>query len=109
MTDRLQNLLDWLDNEIARYEKLRGEDCLATFSYHHDNGIVQGLNKARNQVRFMVADNAEKTFKLHWRDGKTEIVKGSGITEAVSAMGYGAGAVAALDGYEEIKEDSDEC
>lgn len=44
-----------------------------------------------------------KTFKLHWLDGKTELIKGNTIASAFTSAGYGAGALRALDWYEEIK------
>ncbi len=47
--------------------------------------------------------NKTKTFKLYWLDGKTEIVKGYNIKDAVSKAGLGAGSIPALDWYEEIK------
>lgn len=39
-------------------------------------------------------------FKLHWLDGKTEIVIGKIISEAFTLAGYGHGAVKALDFFE---------
>lgn len=38
-----------------------------------------------------------KKFRLYWLDGKTEIVEGDDITDAFSKAGYGAGAMRALD------------
>lgn len=43
-----------------------------------------------------------KKFMLHWLDGKTEIAEGDDIASAFSALGYGAGAIKALDYYEPI-------
>lgn len=45
-----------------------------------------------------------KKYKLHWLDNKTEIIKGFDIADAFMRAGYGAGALRALDYYEEIKE-----
>ena len=45
-----------------------------------------------------------KKFKLFWLDGVTEIISGNSIAEAFTNAGYGAGALAALDYYEIIKE-----
>jgi flavin-binding protein dodecin len=45
----------------------------------------------------------KKTFKLHWLTGQSEVVNGYDIADAFSKAGYGAGAVRALDWYEEIK------
>lgn len=44
-----------------------------------------------------------KTFILHWLDGKTEKVIGVTIADAFTRAGYGGGAIAALDYYEEKK------
>lgn len=44
-----------------------------------------------------------KTFILHWLNGKTEEVKGTTIADAFTNAGYGAGALGALDYYEEVK------
>lgn len=43
-----------------------------------------------------------KKFKLHWLGGKTEIVEGLDIADAFRRAGYGAGAIGALDWYEEV-------
>lgn len=45
-----------------------------------------------------------RTFKLHWLDGSIELVYGNTIAEAFTLAGYGGGALAALDYYEEVKE-----
>ena len=45
-----------------------------------------------------------KKYKLHWLGNMTEIVEGSNIADALNKSGYGAGALRALDYYEEIKE-----
>lgn len=44
-----------------------------------------------------------KTFKLFWKGGEVETVTGKNIADALSRAGYGAGALAALDYYEEVK------
>lgn len=43
-----------------------------------------------------------KQFKLHWLDGKIELVEGIDIADAFSKAGYGAGAIRALDYFEEV-------
>jgi len=45
-----------------------------------------------------------KKFRLHWTGGKTEIVQGNTIAEAFTRAGLGAGALRALDWYEEVAE-----
>lgn len=44
-----------------------------------------------------------RKFKLHWLDGKVEEVEGDSISDAFTNAGYGAGAMIALDWWEEIK------
>jgi len=43
------------------------------------------------------------TFKFYWLDGKVEHGHGLNVTDAFSKLGYGAGAMNALDYYEELK------
>lgn len=45
-----------------------------------------------------------KRFRLHWHDGKTEIVEGTSIRNAFINAGYGYGAIQALDYFEEVKK-----
>lgn len=45
-----------------------------------------------------------RTYSFHWRDGKVSTGEGATPEDAFSALGYGAGAVAALDYYEEAVE-----
>ena len=46
-----------------------------------------------------------KTYILHWLDGTTEEIEGNSISDAFTRAGYGAGALRALDYYEEIKDE----
>lgn len=47
----------------------------------------------------------EKTFLLHWIDrDEPQEIKGETIARAFTLAGFGTGAIAALDWYEEIKE-----
>ena len=41
-----------------------------------------------------------KQFRLHWLDGKKEVVEGADIAQAFTLAGYGAGALGALDWWE---------
>lgn len=41
-------------------------------------------------------------FRFHWRDGKTSDGDGKDVADAFTRLGYGAGAVAALDYHEEL-------
>ncbi len=56
----------------------------------------------------MKTDESEKTFTLHWIGGKTEVVKGETIATAMTAAGYGGGAVRALDYYSDGDVTGDE-
>ena len=49
-----------------------------------------------------------KTYRFHWRDGKTEDGHGESVDRAFSALGYGGGAIAALDYYETVDPDAGE-
>lgn len=44
-----------------------------------------------------------KKFRLHWLTGKVEDIEGTDIADAFTHAGYSAGAIHALDWYEEIK------
>ena len=44
-------------------------------------------------------------FRFYWLDGKTEEAHGYDVADAFRRLGYGAGAVKALDYYKEIKEE----
>lgn len=42
-----------------------------------------------------------RTFRLHWHDGSESLVTGPTIAQAMTAAGYGNGALAALDYWRE--------
>lgn len=44
-----------------------------------------------------------KEFLLHWRDGEIDFVTGNNIADAMTKAGYGAGAIKALDFWEEAR------
>jgi len=44
-------------------------------------------------------------FRFHWKGGKPEVGEGNSVADAFRNLGYGGGALAALDHYEEIKEE----
>lgn len=46
-----------------------------------------------------------RQFRFHWISGSTEIGSGPTVVEAFTHLGYGAGAIGALDYYEEIDSD----
>ena len=43
-------------------------------------------------------------YKLHWLDGRTEVIEGYDAVDAFNRAGIGRGALSVLDYYEEIKE-----
>ena len=43
-----------------------------------------------------------KTYKLHWDDGKTEVVKGVNPSDALTHAGHSGSEVCHLTSYEEI-------
>jgi len=47
-----------------------------------------------------------KTFTLYWLTGDKEIVQGYDVADAVRRSGYGGGALAALDFWEEGTSDN---
>lgn len=49
-----------------------------------------------------------RRFELHWLDGKIEIVTGTDIADACSRAGIGAGALPALDYYDELDKKTEE-
>ena len=46
-----------------------------------------------------------KKYKLYWLSAEPQIVEGANIVDAFTKAGYSAGAVRALDWFEEIKEE----
>lgn len=44
-----------------------------------------------------------KRFRFTWKTGETEEAIGTSVAEALSSLGYGAGAVPALESWVEIK------
>jgi len=46
-----------------------------------------------------------KEFIIHWKDKTTDVFKGKDIADAFTRAGYGAGAVRAVDYYEEVKKE----
>jgi len=49
-----------------------------------------------------------KSFILYWLDGKKEQAEGNTIADAFTRAGYGAGAIRALDYFEELKPEKGE-
>ena len=41
------------------------------------------------------------TYTVFWRDGKSELMEGANITDAIRNSGYGNGALRAIDFYTE--------
>lgn len=51
--------------------------------------------------------NKVSRFRFHWLGGKTEVGSGRNVAEAFSSLGYGSGALPALDYFEEVHADVD--
>ena len=47
----------------------------------------------------------EKTFIFHWNDGSVDSGKGTSVSDAFMKLGFGAGAMGALDWWE-VKDGS---
>lgn len=41
-------------------------------------------------------------YRFYWRDGKVEEGEGTTVADAFTRLGYGAGALSALDYYETV-------
>lgn len=64
------------------------------------------MENCENILAATDAERTEKTFLLHWLgQNEPEEIKGENITRAFTAAGYGAGAIRALDWYEEWYEE----
>ena len=48
-----------------------------------------------------------KTFTFYWLDGQKDVGKGHSVADAFSRLGYGGGALAALDFYSEGSDDDE--
>lgn len=49
-------------------------------------------------------DDRLNAYKLHWLDGKTEVIRGLSASEAFNRAGIGRGALPALNYYETLRE-----
>lgn len=45
------------------------------------------------------------TFIFYWNDGSIDVQKAYSVAEAFTLLGYGFGALGALDHYEEVNDD----
>lgn len=64
--------------------------------------IVLGRDEAL-ELGLFISSNIKRRFLLHWKGSdKPELVEGSGPADAMTRAGYGGGAIAALDYYEEL-------
>ncbi len=54
----------------------------------------------------IAAKYTEKTFILHWLHGEDTTITGIDIKDAFRRAGYGAGAVSALDFWEEVTDET---
>jgi hypothetical protein len=67
------------------HKRILGEEWLKTLEAQQE--IIEGVKK----------------FRFHWKDGTTETGLGKTIPEAFKGLGYGGGAIAALDHYEVVE------
>ncbi len=42
-------------------------------------------------------------FKIYWNDGSEDLGEGTGVADAFTKLGYGAGAMSALSHYDEVQ------
>ena len=54
----------------------------------------------------IAAKYTEKTFIIHWLDGKVQTITGTDIKDAFYRAGFGAGAIAACDYWEEVPNET---
>lgn len=74
------------------------------------NGVL--IKKGNSVIHLTTADiqslqesvNTEKTFRLYWRTGTTDVVRGRTVSEAMNKNGYGMGSIRALDFYSAKEE-----
>jgi len=72
--------------------------------FNVDESDVDLLRDIANRMENRINDRVdEKRFTLHWLDGKKETVTGTSIPDAFARAGYGSGALAAVDYFEEVK------
>ena len=57
---------------------------------------------SNNTAGAVAQERLIRRFRFHWRDGKKEEANGDDVAKAFAALGYGGGAISALDYYEEI-------
>lgn len=81
---------------MEQYNKISGELVFATIGTSEMDCIKQMFNQEEKEI-------TEHLFKFHWEDGKIEESYGTSVSNAFNKLGYGAGALAVLDYYEEIK------
>jgi len=51
----------------------------------------------------------ERLYRFHWRSGEPSEGRGRDVADAFGRLGYGGGAIAALDYYEIVSEGTDDC
>jgi hypothetical protein len=80
--------------------------------------MMEELIQARLRIKELEAKNKtfeervyekpmDKLFSFHWRDGMITKALGIDASDALTKQGYGAGAMKALDYWEEIPEEED--
>lgn len=104
----------------ARYEELMLEACeeslsaepttakVVTFSQNMREIIMEIFELEKAYQDYLKDELAKKkntapdtnAFTIYWRDGKRSVIYGPTIEEAFTNAGYGGGAVAAIDWYD---------
>ncbi len=57
----------------------------------------------QEQVQELKRPTDQKQWRFHWLNGKVEVGIGDTVSEAFTQLGYGAGAMAAMDHYQELE------
>jgi hypothetical protein len=55
-------------------------------------------------LNLLPSTEKKRVFRFHWQDGKVEEREGADVKDAFTRLGYGAGALPALDHYEDLGE-----
>jgi hypothetical protein len=79
------------------------EELTALAELHHKRILGEERLKTLEHQREIIEKVKTFRFRFHWKDGRAEIGLGKTVPEAFKSLGYGGGALAALDHYEEIE------
>ena len=65
-------------------------------------GTISTFEEAKKLFMEKATEEGIHSYLIHWKDWKTEYVYGESATDAFNKAGIGAGALSALDYYEEV-------